>query len=36
MKKILLLTLFALTLALPAQRAFEVYQTAERPRAHWP
>ena len=33
MKKILLLTLFALTLALPAQKAFEVYQTAERPHA---
>ena len=33
MKKILLLTLFALTLALPAQKAFEVYQTAERPYA---
>ena len=33
MKTILLLTLFALTLALPAQKAFEVYQTADRPRA---
>ena len=33
MKTIMLLTLFALTLALPAQKAFEVYQTADRPRA---
>ena len=33
MKTIFVLTLFALTLALPAQKAFDVYQTADRPRA---
>lgn len=33
MKTIVILTLFALTLALPAQKAFDVYQTADRPRA---
>ena len=33
MKSIFILTLFALTLALPAQKAFHVYQTADRPRA---
>ncbi len=33
MKTIAILTLFALTLVLPAQKAFEVYQAADRPRA---
>lgn len=33
MTTIAILTLFALTLALPAQKAFDVYQTADRPRA---
>ena len=33
MKTTFILTLFALALALPAQKAFEVYQSAERPRA---
>ena len=33
MKTIFALTLFALALALPAQKAFDVYQTADRPRA---